>query len=73
VVLNSAIGLFYYLRLIVTMYAAPVPATPPNPGVPAWSLASGIVLTTLTLLLVWLGIYPLPFIAMIRLSVASLL
>jgi NADH-quinone oxidoreductase subunit N len=75
VVLNSAIGLFYYLRLLVIMYAASMPATPPppSPEVPAWSLASGIVLTALTLLLVWLGIYPLPFMAMIRLSVASLL
>jgi NADH-quinone oxidoreductase subunit N len=62
-VLTSVIGLFYYLRLVIAMYEQPVEATAP---VPALSLASGIVLATLTLLLVWLGVYPAPLIDLIQ-------
>jgi NADH-quinone oxidoreductase subunit N len=75
VVLNSAMGLFYYLRLVITMYA-PLPqeaaVSIPHPA-PSWSWAGGAVLAVLTTLLVWLGVYPAPFLDMIRTTVASLL
>jgi NADH-quinone oxidoreductase subunit N len=75
VVLNSAMGLFYYLRLVVTMYA-PLPqeaaVSIPHPA-PSWSWAGGAVLAILTTLLIWLGVYPAPFLGMIRMTVASLL
>ncbi|MBI4964401.1 MAG: NADH-quinone oxidoreductase subunit N [Desulfomonile tiedjei] len=72
-VITSVIGLFYYLRVIVTMYAMPaasrtVPASPARET----SLAAGVVLLVLTVLLVWLGVYPLPLMQLIETTVARL-
>jgi NADH:ubiquinone oxidoreductase subunit 2 (subunit N) len=67
--------LFYYLRLVILMYA-PLPqeaAVSIPPSAPSWSWAGGVVLTVLTALLVGLGVYPAPFLDMIRTTVASLL
>ena len=74
-VLTSAIGLVYYLRIVVTMYAAlPQRETGREPlSVPSSSLAGSITLVTLTIGLLWLGVYPAPVIHAIRLTVASLL
>ena len=63
-VINSAIGLFYYLRIIVALYSAP--------GEHTWSraepisLVSGCVLAVLSLLLVWIGVYPTSFVEIIQ-------
>jgi len=57
------------------MYA-PVPreAAIPVPDLaPSWSWAGGMALAVLTALLVWLGISPTPFLAMMRTTVASIL
>jgi NADH-quinone oxidoreductase subunit N len=61
VAITSAIGLFYYLRVVVVMFADPAVA-PAAPGFPAASLplASGLVVALLFLLLLWLGVYPAP-------------
>ena len=107
VVCNSALGLFYYLRLVVTMCTpvapmctpvvsmdtpvvsgdTPLPRERASPScvlthacadavapavVPTGWWAGGVTLAVLTGLLVWLGVYPAPFLALIRLSVASL-
>ncbi|MEW6296716.1 MAG: NADH-quinone oxidoreductase subunit N [Thermodesulfobacteriota bacterium] len=67
-VLNSAIGLFYYLRIVVAMYL-PAPAGGPGQRAPALrapSLVGHAVLAVLTFLLVWLGVYPAPFLSLIR-------
>jgi len=71
-VVSSAIGLYYYLRIVVAMYLQPLsePAAPPAPL--AWPLAGSLVLAALTLLLVWLGVYPAPLINMIQAAAASL-
>jgi NADH-quinone oxidoreductase subunit N len=62
---NSALGLFYYLRLLIVMFAPAAVAAPP--GSPAGDLSSrwprpapwaGCTLAALTLLLVWLGVSP---------------
>lgn len=68
---TSAIGLFYYLRIIVVMSAQPATASADSTLMPSLSLAGGLVLAALTLLLVWLGVYPVPLIRMIQ-EVASL-
>lgn len=67
-VANSVVGLFYYLRVIITIYQ-PAPATPEDElprhrylSVPSASLLSGVVLVVLVLSLVWLGVYPGPMI-----------
>jgi NADH-quinone oxidoreductase subunit N len=73
-VVGSAISLYYYLRIVVAMYLQPLvgpePLRPmPAPAVPA---AGGAVLAILTLLLVWLGVYPAPLLSVIQAAVAGL-
>ena len=63
-VVSSVIGLFYYLRLVAMMYAAP-DIQPTTIAVRATSMG-GVVLATLTGLLLWLGIYPSPVLHMIQ-------
>jgi NADH-quinone oxidoreductase subunit N len=56
-VVTSALGLFYYLRVLVALYSPlPTPAGIAAPAMPAGALA----LTILTALLLGLGIYPGP-------------
>jgi NADH-quinone oxidoreductase subunit N len=69
-VINSAIGLFYYLRIIVAMYSEPEKEVL---APPVTSLTSGGVLTVLTALLVWLGVYPGPVIELIKKTVQNLI
>jgi len=64
-VLNSAIGLFYYLRIIIVMFQHPGGKSPEIQSSP---LAAGgsIMLAVLMILLVWLGIYPALMIEIIQ-------
>ncbi len=66
-VLASAIGLVYYLRLIAIMTAAPKDAdnTPDVPQ-PAAGLAVKGLLAVLTLAVLWLGIWPAPLLRIIE-------
>ncbi|HTR44151.1 MAG TPA: NADH-quinone oxidoreductase subunit N [Thermodesulfovibrionales bacterium] len=65
-VINSAIGLFYYLRILFALYSRPQErAGGLPPAVPA-SFGGGFVLAVLTVLLFWLGVYPAPLIGMIQ-------
>jgi NADH-quinone oxidoreductase subunit N len=81
-VVNSTIGLYYYLRIVVAMYRTPedkagegttglTPAELPF-ATSSVSLVGGVVLAALTLLLVWLGVYPAPFMRVIKAAVATL-
>jgi NADH-quinone oxidoreductase subunit N len=67
-VINSAIGLYYYLRIIIAMYVLPETA-PLLIVAPTPHFAAGVVLAALVLLLVWLGVYPAAFIDTIRSAV----
>ncbi len=60
-VVGSTIGLFYYLRVVAALFADRLPEPAPAP-VPALSAVGGIAMALLTIMLVWLGIYPLPLI-----------
>jgi NADH-quinone oxidoreductase subunit N len=60
---TSAIGLFYYLRIIVVMYSKPVEAPARGARVP---LASGVALAALLVALLWLGLYPAPIVQVLR-------
>ncbi len=71
-VVTSAVGLFYYLRVLVVMYRLPSPEIEPSPVKLSISLGGSFVLGALTLLLVWLGVYPAPFIELIQTTLASL-
>ncbi len=57
-VLTSGIGLFYYLRIVVTLFSpAEAPRTAAAAAGPA-AFSGALVLTVTTLLLVWLGTIP---------------
>jgi len=59
-VVGSIIGLFYYLRIIIVMYAAGSQATtqPIMRPVASPSFGESVTLAALTLLLIWLGVFP---------------
>ncbi len=69
-VINSAIGLFYYLRIVGAVYAHPEEETAASP---ALSLSGKAVLAGLTISLVWLGVYPGPLIDIIKKTIQSLI
>lgn len=71
---TSVIGLYYYLRIVVALYAPPETEglTAPTVGrVSAVSVESQSLLWLLTALLLWFGIYPEQLLELIR-SVAHL-
>jgi NADH-quinone oxidoreductase subunit N len=71
----SAIGLFYYLRIVVAIFSAPeaeAESERPAPARVPLTFMAGLALAVLTLLLVWLGVYPAPMIDFIQTSVAGL-
>ena len=68
--INSVIGLFYYLRIIVALFTR---SEEEGPAGPAASRSGSVALGTLTLLLVCLGVYPGPVIELIKKTIQSLL
>jgi NADH-quinone oxidoreductase subunit N len=64
-VVGSTFGIYYYLRILVTMYLRPEAATPPLPAV---SAAGRFTLGSLTFALVWFGIYPAPLVELISVA-----
>ncbi len=70
-VVTSTLGLFYYLRVIVAVYARE-PAAAPSPPSPALPIAGAVALAGLAVLLIGLGVYPTPLLRLIRDAVASL-
>jgi NADH-quinone oxidoreductase subunit N len=67
---NSALGLYYYLRIIVPLYTR---RDEEMTATPRLSLSGSAVLAGLTVLLVWLGVYPVPLIQMIQKLVQGLI
>lgn len=70
-VINSAISLYYYLRVIVVLYQpGPTPTelrvTPSSRIAPSASLAGAVVLAALLLALLVIGVYPGPIIRLIE-------
>ena len=67
-VVTSVAGLFYYLRIVVMLYsAAPENATPVQKvSLPRFTLV------VLTILLIWVGVYPSPLLNLIQVTVARL-
>ncbi len=70
-VASSAIGIFPYLRIIISMYSSPQDSTTAarRPS-PSWSV--GAVLGGLTLLTLAIGLYPEPLLQLIQTVVHSL-
>jgi len=61
---NSGIGLFYYLRVLVAMYSKGGEAA--RFSGPKVSAASGAALVSLVAGVLWLGIYPAPLVRLLR-------
>jgi NADH-quinone oxidoreductase subunit N len=61
-VTTSVIGLFYYLRVLVTMYARTTEVFPDS----SLFHPAGAVLIALTVLLVWFGVYPEVLLNLVR-------
>jgi len=70
-VLNSAISLYYYLRLVVYMYMLPAPAEVPPPRPPRLAFSLALCASAAGVLL--LGILPRSFLDFAERSVMSLL
>jgi NADH-quinone oxidoreductase subunit N len=60
--INSVIGLFYYLRIVIVMLAR---EEKDRQREPKFSRSGSIVLASLTILLVWIGVNPSPVIELI--------
>ncbi|NGZ94617.1 MAG: NADH-quinone oxidoreductase subunit N [Nitrospira sp. WS110] len=74
-VVNSVIGLFYYLKLIRVALARDPESSEPQRRVmvPRWNWSDGLILASLILAIIWLGIYPIPFIDVIKQATEVLL
>jgi NADH-quinone oxidoreductase subunit N len=75
-VINSAIGIFYYLRIVIVLYSPAdqsqgVWPSEIKPGL-SRSFADGAILVFLSVLLLAMGVYPSPFLGWIRLVIQSL-
>lgn len=58
-VISSVIGLYYYLRIITTMFAGQKSILPKEEKAnPVFYMVSIITLSVLSLLIIWLGVYP---------------
>ena len=71
-VINSAIGLYYYIRIIVVMYSERDESAESKTTVPSFALGGGIILAVLLLLLVWFGVFPAGIMDVIKTMALSL-
>jgi NADH-quinone oxidoreductase subunit N len=65
-VISSGIGVFYYLRVVLAIFAT---ATEPGIALPALTPGAGVALGLLTAALVWLGVFPGPLLNLIHAAV----
>jgi NADH-quinone oxidoreductase subunit N len=64
---NSVIGLFYYIKIIAVMFEQAAPLEERKTALnPVAYVVSGITLTILALLLLWLGVFPDGMVTLIR-------
>lgn len=72
-VLNSAIGLYYYIKLIAAMFEKQTEGDIRESTElhPYFYAVSGVTMTALTLTLLWMGIFPHGMITLIRTFIAS--
>ncbi len=65
-VISSAIGLYYYLRVVVVMYNRPAQEYEAQKLAPALTPAGSLALAGLLIVVVWLGVYPSPVLNLIQ-------
>ena len=64
--ITSGIGLFYYLRVVGAMFMQEESASVAHADSCSVPITAGVTLAALAVLLVWIGVYPAPFIALAR-------
>jgi NADH-quinone oxidoreductase subunit N len=72
-IINSAIGLYYYLRIVVTMGLQPASTEAGPASATALPWSGSLALIVLIVALIWLGIYPAPLIGIIQATVSALI
>ena len=72
-VVTSVIGLFYYLRIVVVLYQQLAGSDRNHQPVPRRAPAATLALAALTVVLVWLGVYPALWIKVIQTAISTLL
>lgn len=65
-VITSGIGLFYYLRIVVVLFSPAPEDGSGQPPEPIMGFPNGVALTTMALLLIWLGVMPDPLLRLIH-------
>jgi len=70
-VLNSAVSIYYYVRVVATMFARDDGAIAKGSG-ERLPVGGSVVLTVLTLAVFYLGVYPAPLLGLIREMVTGL-
>jgi len=68
-VISSAIGLYYYLRVVVAMFT---PLEREEGIQVPLSMGGGVVLTALTILVIYFGVYPAPLVRLINNVIGSI-
>jgi NADH-quinone oxidoreductase subunit N len=63
---NSAAGLYYYLRIVAAQFAEGGERICPSP--PPMAASAGMIIAVLTFILFWLGIYPATMIRIISVA-----
>jgi NADH-quinone oxidoreductase subunit N len=71
-VTTSTIGLFYYLRVVVVLFQQPAASDVVHEPIPRRAPGATLVLAALTVILVWLGVYPTPLLRAIQTAIGSL-
>lgn len=65
-ILGSAIGLFYYLRIVITLFRLPEQAAVSSTSLPQTAFAGCAAMAAVTFLLLWFGLLPETLIEWIR-------
>jgi NADH-quinone oxidoreductase subunit N len=60
-IIGSAIGLYYYLRLIYTMLQ-PAQIKDEDPAAAAMPMGTNLLMAAMVFAIIWLGVYPMPII-----------
>jgi len=71
-VVTSTIGLFYYLRVVTTLFQQPVSEDETLEPLPRRAPAISLVLTVLTIFLIWFGVFPSPLLHLIQSTIGNI-
>jgi NADH-quinone oxidoreductase subunit N len=69
-IVGSAIGLYYYLRLIYTMLQPAASGLKDDPAAGKLPFGTHAVMAVMTIAIIWAGVYPMPLISTLQ-SLAS--